>query len=133
VLLVTIMTQVTCPQNPRSFSRATLQRQSPKLLRSILKLRPSDYYRASELTELGPTFRQGADTWAKHLATSAAGRAATFGMILIVQGFQTTNRNWHVRCCDHFAYYEICNKRVHKRETAMNAGEVMMSNACQVG
>ena len=54
-------------------------------------------------------------------------------MILTVSGLRISNRNWHVRCCDHFAYYEICNKRVHKRETAMNSGEVMMSNACQVG
>src|SRR5947208_5645544 len=53
-------------------------------------------------------------------------------MILIVQGFQTTNRNWHIRCSDRFAYYEICNTRVHK-ETVMNLGKVMMSNACQVG
>ena len=53
-------------------------------------------------------------------------------MILIVQGFQITNRNWHIRCSDRFAYYEICNKRVHK-ETVMNLGEVRMSNACQVG
>jgi hypothetical protein len=55
------------------------------------------------------------------------------GMTLIVQGFQITNRSWHGRCCDHFAYYEICNKRVHKRETAMNSGELMMSNACHAG
>ena len=53
-------------------------------------------------------------------------------MILIVQGFQITNRNWHIRCSDRFAYYEICNKRVYK-ETVMNLGEVRMSNACQVG
>ncbi len=44
-----------------------------------------------------------------------------------------SNRNWHVRCSNRFACYEICNKRVHKRETAMNSGEVMISNACQVG
>jgi K+-transporting ATPase C subunit len=31
-----------------------------------------------------------------------------------------------------FAYHEICNKRVHKKETVMNSGEVMMSNACRV-
>jgi hypothetical protein len=91
---------------------------------------PGDYHNASDSAELEPTFRQGADTWAKHLVTSAAGRAATFGMILIVQGFQITNRNWHIRCSDRFAFYEICNKRVHK-ETVMNLGKVMMSNARQ--
>ena len=45
----------------------------------------TNYQDASHMAELEPTFRQGADTWAKHLVTSAAGRAATFGMILIVQ------------------------------------------------
>jgi len=51
----------------------------PKLLRCH-----SNYHDASDSAQLESTFRQGADTWAKHLVTSAAGRAATFGMILIV-------------------------------------------------
>ena len=68
-----------------------------------------------------------------HLVISAGSRAATLGIILIVPRFWISNRNWHIRCSNLFAYYEICNKRVHKRETAMNSGEVMMSNACQVG
>ena len=44
-----------------------------------------------------------------------------------------SNRNWHVRCSKPLCILEICNKRAHKRKTAMNSGEVMMSNACQVG
>src|SRR5207245_2054462 len=31
-----------------------------------------------------------------------------------------SNRNWHIHCSYLFAYYEICNQRVHKKETAMN-------------
>ena len=85
----------------------------------------TNYQDASHMAELEPTFRQGADTWAKHLVTSAAGRAATFGMILIVQGFQITNRNWHIRCSNLFACYESCNQRVHKNETVNNERTAM--------
>src|ERR671915_1264670 len=71
--------QVTCPQNPHRMATQLPGRPPHSFI---------NYHDASNLAELESTFRQGADTWAKHLVTSAAGRAATFGMILIVQGFQ---------------------------------------------
>ena len=55
------------------------------------------------------------------------------GIILIVLTVPDIEPNWHVRCVNRFAYYEICNKHVHKEGTVMNSGEAMMSNACQVG
>src|SRR5512132_2637278 len=58
----------------------------PKLLRGH-----TNYHDASDMAELVVDISSGADNWATHLVTSGAGRAATFGMILIVQGFQTTN------------------------------------------
>src|SRR4030095_7563896 len=48
-------------------------------------------------------------------------------MILIVSKIQISNRKWHIRCSDLFAYYEICNKRVHKKETVNNERRADMS------
>ena len=124
--------QVTCPQNPR-LPLQPLERRSPNCRDPFQNYRLINYYNASDLAEIRADISADADNSAIHLVTFAGSRAAIFEIILISSKIQIANRNWHVRCCDHFAYYEICNKRVHKRETAMNSGEVMMSNACQVG
>jgi hypothetical protein len=77
--------------------------------------RGSNYHDASDVAELVVDISTGADNWATHLVTSGGNRAATFEMILIVSKIGVSNRNWHSRCSDLFAYTKSATNVFTKR------------------
>src|SRR5215470_43987 len=60
-----------------------------------------------------PSFRQMTTTG--HISSlPVATRATTIELILIASKIPNLNQSWRILCSNRFAYYETCNRRVHK-------------------